>query len=527
MNGSTSRRLRVGGVLVAGMAASTVLAGGVPARAVDCTGFFDANGDGRADLPVGAPNEDVSGAVNAGSVTILMGTASGSYTGTGSTRIVQDQIGDHSEAQDRMGASIAIVDWNPAVDSCPDLAIGIPGENGSRGRVIVVLSSTSGLNLGQRVILGQGVGGASDSAEAGDRFGEAMVASGVAVSGTAQALAVGTPGEDVGTAADAGVVMAFRFSSSNGLISRAGRVVRQGANGIPDTPEAGDGFGSSLAETGGLPNQVSVVGVPGEDIGGVTDAGMVHELDGGLATHFVTLHQNSPRVPDSNEAGDRFGAAVGFAPGPCAGAMFFAALMIGAPGENIGGASDAGTVTMLEPENSADVGNLIRQGAGGIPDQLEAGDRFGSSITTVGVETAVGAPGEDVGTASDGGAVVLAHIGCGPGEPFEERDVVVLHGRLFTENSSGVPDAAEDGDQFGGRLAAARDTSFNERLIVAATRENVATRAGAGAVFAFPLNAEARVATGSGSAYSQNTTGVPDTAEANDNFGLGLNAGLG
>ena len=517
--------MRVGGVLVAGMVASTVLAGGVPARAVDCNGFFDANGDGRADLPVGAPNEDVSGAVNAGSVTILMGTASGSYTGTGSTRIVQDQIGDHSEAQDRMGASVAVVDWNPSVDACPDLAIGIPGENGGRGRVIVVLSSSSGLNLAQRVVLGQGVGGASDTAEAGDHFGETMIASGVSVAGTAQALAVGTPGEDVGTAVDAGVVMAFRFSSSNGTMSRAGRVVRQGANGIPDTPEAGDGFGSSLAETGGNSNQVSVVGVPGEDIGGVSDAGMVHELDGGLATHFTTLHQNSPRVPDSNESGDRFGAAVGFAPGPCAGAFFFAALMIGAPGENLGGANDAGAVTMLEPENSADIGNLIREGSGGIPDQLEAGDRFGASIATVGVEVAIGAPGEDVGAASDGGAVVLAHIGCGPGDPFEERDVVVLHGRLFTENSAGVPDSAEDGDQFGGRVASAQGAS-SERLIVAATRENVAGKVGAGAVFAFLVNDEGRVATGSGLAYTQDTAGVPDTAEANDNFGLGLSAHL-
>ena len=209
------------GVGLTGASVATALAGGVPAGAVACGGFFDANGDGYEDVPVGVPNEDVAGAANAGSVTILMGTAAGQLTGSGARHVVQSQVGDVSENSDRFGATVAVIDWNPIVDQCPDLAIGIPGENGSRGKVIVVLGSANGLALGQRVALAQGANGAADTAEPGDRFGESMMASGVSPAGTAAALVVGAPGEDVGAAVDAGIVTAFRFGS-NGVISRAG-----------------------------------------------------------------------------------------------------------------------------------------------------------------------------------------------------------------------------------------------------------------------------------------------------------------
>ena len=134
-------------------------------------------------------------------------------------------MGATSEPDDRFGATVEVVDWNPGVDSCLDLAIGIPGENGGRGRVVVVLSSRNGLNLSRRVVLAQGANGTADTAEPGDRFGASMVA--------VDGLAVGVPGEDVGAAVDAGIVTVFRSSPSTGNISTPAGPSARGREGYP------------------------------------------------------------------------------------------------------------------------------------------------------------------------------------------------------------------------------------------------------------------------------------------------------
>ena len=214
-----------------------------------------------------------------------------------------------------------------------------------------------------------------------------------------------------------------------------------------------------MASAGGLVNQVSVIGVPGEDIGAASDAGIVHELDGGLdAALSRPSTRTAPECPMRTRMATVSGPPVGFNGGSCAGAYYFPGLMIGAPGEDLAGRADAGAVTMFEPENPSDVGTLIRQGAGGVPDALEAGDRFGASISNArgSVEVAIGVPGENVGAIADAGLVTLAHIGCDPDSTEFERDVVVLGARAMTQNTTGVHDTAEAGDQFGARLATGR-----------------------------------------------------------------------
>ncbi len=519
---SSARRCRAAlvGTLLVG-AAVVATAGSV--HAVPCQDIFDVNADGRADLPLGTPQEDVGGTVDGGAVTVLLGGPNGTYTGVGSRQIVQSQVGQQSERGDRFGAAVAVVDWNRSVDSCPDLAIGIPGEDGGRGRVVVVMGSANGLDLSRRVVLRQGANGTPDTPEAGDRFGEAMVASGTSAAGTAQALVVGVPGEDVGTVVDAGVVHVFSFTS--GTISSSGRLVRQGAGGVPDSPERGDQFGSALAAGGSGFFKNLVVGVPGEDIGGVADAGMVHEFDGAVENHDFVLHQNSARVPDSNEAGDRFGSAIGFAHS-CFSPMFFPAVVVGAPGEDLLGRADVGAVTVLEVENPFDVGNQLRQGAAGIPGAAEVGDRFGAAMTTLEAEVAIGVPGQRVGTAGGAGSVTLVGFRC-EGPAFE-GDIVVETARQFTQNSAGVPDTAEAGDGLGSRVSVAPTgvdsigAQVSGALVTSAAGEAVGTRSTAGLVHTMPIGPASTVLVGNGQAFTQDSNGVPDTAEAGDRFASGI-----
>jgi len=495
------------------------------AAAVACMGFFDANGDGFADYPIGSPGENIGSVGNAGLVTVLMGTDTNAYTGTGSLTIKPGQVGQPAEANDRFGASVEVIDWNPADDLCPDLAIGIPGEDGGAGRVVVVMSSPDGLNLASRVVLEQGRSGTPDTPDPGDRFGETMATSGLSVAGTAFALVVGVPGEDVAGAADAGVVDTFRFSSTNGKLSPTGVVVRQGAGGVPDAAEPGDGFGSSLAGGGaGFGSQVLAIGVPGEDVSGVTDAGLVHQFDGEFEGHLELVTQGSPDIPDSNETGDRFGTAVGYTLG-CSETVASFALAVGTPGEDLSGLSDVGAVTVSERGNPADTGNLLRQGAAPIGGNGEAGDRFGASLAFVQLELAIGTPGEDLGAATDTGSVSLVRQSCSPQSPGTNRDVVFPSNREITQNTTGVPEANEDGDRLGARLGLGRNSFGLPSLVVAAPSEAIGAAAGAGSVLVFPTSqSTSTVLIASGRAFNQDSSGVGDVAEAGDGFGNGLDS---
>ena len=112
----------------------------------------------------------------------------------------------------------------------------------------------------------------------------------------------------------------------------------QGHHGIKGTPERGDRFGAAL--TMGV--RGLVVGVPGEDVDGVADAGAIHFLP------FVTdsnrvftvdndalVDEGSPGVPGEPEAGDRFGASTGAAE---------FRVLVGVPNEGVGSASRAGAI---------------------------------------------------------------------------------------------------------------------------------------------------------------------------------------
>ena len=89
-------------------------------------------------------------------------------------------------------------------------------------------------------------------------------------------LAVGTPGEDSG----AGLVHVL-YGSAAGLTATGSQTWGQTILGT-DSSEAGDNFGAALA-AGDYNNDGFTdlaVGVPGEDIGAATDAGLVHFIFG-------------------------------------------------------------------------------------------------------------------------------------------------------------------------------------------------------------------------------------------------------
>ena len=133
-------------------------------------------------------------------------------------------------------------------------------------------------------------------------------------------------------------------------------------------------------------------------------------------------------------------------------------------------------------------------------------------------DLAVGVPGQHVGA-----------------PPFNSGAVNVLYGsatgltatgsQLFTQNTPGVPGTADEGDFFGDALATGDfDNDGFADLAVGAPFETVGTVLRAGAVSALYGTADGLTANG-GQIFTQNTPGVPGTAEDEELFGAALATG--
>jgi FG-GAP repeat len=462
------------------------------------TALADFDGDGFDDLAVGVPGEDL-GAFddNGGAVTVLDGSASGLEPGGEVFVQGRGGVGGTREPDDQFGAALAKGDFNG--DDLVDLAVGAPGEVvGSAvnsGAVNVLYGSGGGLTGGP--VLTQ------PDAEAGDLFGTALAAGDFDGDGFAD-LAVGVPGENVGAVGNAGAVTVL-FGSAVGLGAAGSQRLVQDGNGVAGAAEVWDSFGSSVAAgpLGGDGLADLAVGVPGEDLGTVADAGAVNVLAGspGGLVSAALVTQGRP------ERGDGLGGAVATGDfGDAAGHE----LAAGAPGETVHGVPGAGAVSVFRGPPGRLGGERLRfQGTAGTPGSPERGDRFGSTLApadTDGVgrwDLAVGVPGEDVGPGEDAGAVnLLAGSGSGPGG-----------GRLVLQANP------EDRDGFGSAIAGGSfpldfDGDGRSDLAVGAPTETVGTGVGgAGAVSLYPTSGGGVPAPGPVLTQGGGLAGTPEVAD--------------
>jgi hypothetical protein len=198
-------------------------------------------------------------------------------------------------------------------------------------------------------------------------------------------LAVGAPMEDIGGIIEAGVVQVL-YGAAGGLTGPGSQIFRQGAGGVGDTPEGGDGFGRALA-AGDYNNDGFAdlaVGVPLEDIEAVDAAGAVDVLYGsgsGLTSAGdQQFWQGAGGVAGTAEEEDVFGWAVSTGDFNNNGASDLA---IGVLFEGIGAIPQAGAVNVLYGNGNglSSAGNQqFWQGTGGVAGTPEPDDEFGSAL---------------------------------------------------------------------------------------------------------------------------------------------------
>jgi hypothetical protein len=407
----------------------------------------DFDDDGFADLAIGSPGEDRD-AEDDGTVAVLYGSAGGLVEAQAGPAVsfellAQAHAGASAEEFDGFGATLAAGDFNG--NGVVDLAVGVPGEDDEAENDGMVVVFYGGKALGLlRLVSGrpralaferltQDHAGAAN--ENGDRFGAALAAGDFNGNGVTD-LAIGLPDEDADALRD-GLVIVFYGSTQFGLLRATGGVThafsseRLAQNHAGATNEGGDRFGASLAAGDFNGNGVTdlAVGVPGEDDAADDDGlvvvfygskgfGLLRSVGGGAqAVAFERLAQGHAGA--TPEDGDRFGAAL--AAGDFDG-NDVADLAVGLPDE-FNRDDDDGLVIAFH--GSTAHGLLRPSGAGSTAVRSrrlsqvtlgmasEAADRFGAALAAGDTngdgrdELLIAAPGEDVGSLDEAGAVYL------------------------------------------------------------------------------------------------------------------------
>lgn len=202
----------------------------------------------------------------------------------GSTRTTVNQndpgVPGTVEAHDRFGYSVA--------GTNRFFGVGIPGEaieDKTFAGGVAVFNHTLANGVPTALAgFDQDAAGVTGTAETDDGFGTSIAMTGYRPSDQTYnsdvLLAVGTPGEDIGTVAEAGGAAVFRIQPSGTYTETA--AVDAAVADVEGDPVAGDFLGQRVAISNTNTNVVTTadtvrlaVGIPGKDVGAATDAGAV------------------------------------------------------------------------------------------------------------------------------------------------------------------------------------------------------------------------------------------------------------
>ena len=251
-----------------------------------------AAGDG---VLIGIPDEDIGTIKDAGLVTFIELTKKG-YTSFSSD---QDSPGvpGASEAGDHFGAAVA-TDGHWSLVGVPDEDIGSVKDAG----MAQLYTATWGNPLTPSAGISQSSPGVPGVSETGDHFGTSLALTyRTTCFDTDFAVAIGDPGEDVGSIRDAGVVYTHGLTLDHagfGTLCPWRSIYRGPGHGLGGTLEAGDQVGATLSTR--LHDHVYddegddplLIGAPGHSVDGQAGAGAVIETEQDDDSLEITTYAN-------------------------------------------------------------------------------------------------------------------------------------------------------------------------------------------------------------------------------------------
>ncbi|MQY14249.1 hypothetical protein SRB5_44120 [Streptomyces sp. RB5] len=384
-------------------------------------------------------------------------------------------------------------------------------------------------------------------------------------------ILTGAPGATVGGAKGAGYIT-VQYSTSAGISTAKRTVLSQNSSGVPGGAEAGDGFGKAVASSDldfdGYDD--AIVGIPGEDLAGLSDTGAV-TVFWGSSTGLHGSDSTWLEDPDELLAGANFGRAV-------EGAHYFA-LDPANPEANArdslavlednallfftvppGGALKSGAPRLTAAERSVQAKDVAPKAAAGFEfrnlshgnyDEDMYADLAVSGVDSAGVSTVavmMGGPdfdalelgdggvfeggpaivsgdwdgtGQDdlvtgdTGTGSPKGGAITIYLGRGDLGGLEQEPA-----QYWNQDSDGVPGGSETGDQWGADLSAGdTDGDGLPDLAVGAPGEDIGTVSNAGAVWVLRGSRGGGFTNVGVKSFDQALSTIPGAAETSDRWG--------